>query len=166
MKRVIVATAVAYTLTIFASILPTQSAYAASEAECGIWLCLPAGFPSSCGPSKSAWKKRIKKGKPPLPAFASCSNGGSGSYEMGVERFHPCPSNTVALDGFDYYRNKESRRCISQSCITEQPGIMNRLEEGFPTPPSCQISYAPPRDKTHFIKMWMDGEFAGQYFYQ
>lgn len=45
---------------------------AASEAECSIWLCLPTGFPSGCGEAKSAFKKRIKKLKPPLPDFLAC----------------------------------------------------------------------------------------------
>lgn len=46
--------------------------YAASDDECAIWLCLPTGFPSGCGDAKSAFKKRIKKFKPPLPSFSSC----------------------------------------------------------------------------------------------
>ena len=45
---------------------------AASEADCGIWLCLPTGFPSGCGESKDAFKKRIKKFRPPLPSFIGC----------------------------------------------------------------------------------------------
>lgn len=44
----------------------------ASDADCGIWLCLPQGFPSGCGDAKSAFKDRLKKFKPPLPDFASC----------------------------------------------------------------------------------------------
>lgn len=46
--------------------------FGVNEAECSIWLCLPSGFPSGCGEAKSAMKKRIKKGKDPLPDFGSC----------------------------------------------------------------------------------------------
>ena len=43
------------------------------EADCAIWLCLPAGFPSGCGQSLSKFKDRIKHFKPPLPSFSSCA---------------------------------------------------------------------------------------------
>ncbi len=54
-----------------AGVIPitTFNAYAASEAECSIWLCLPTGFPSGCEQAKSAFKQRIKKLKSPCPAF-------------------------------------------------------------------------------------------------
>jgi len=48
-------------------------AFAASSDECAIWLCLPGGFPSGCGAAKSAMRKRVKKGKSPLPSFSSCA---------------------------------------------------------------------------------------------
>ena len=44
----------------------------ANDADCAIWLCLPTGFPSGCGDAKSAFKKRIKHLKPPLPNISSC----------------------------------------------------------------------------------------------
>ena len=52
--------------------LITPPAMAASDADCAIWLCLPTGFPSGCGDAKSAFKKRIKHLKPPLPNISSC----------------------------------------------------------------------------------------------
>lgn len=51
----------------------TFSSYAASDAECSIWLCLPSGFPSGCGEAKSAFIQRIKNRKSPLPSFSSCA---------------------------------------------------------------------------------------------
>jgi len=54
----------------------STAAQAATESECAIWLCLPAGFPSGCGEAKAAFRHRIKHLKPPLPDFASCSIGG------------------------------------------------------------------------------------------
>lgn len=50
-----------------------QSANAASQDECAIWLCAPGGFPSGCEAAKKAMFKRIKKGKSPLPDFSSCA---------------------------------------------------------------------------------------------
>ncbi|TCT60443.1 hypothetical protein EDB44_11264 [Vibrio crassostreae] len=53
---------------------------AASDAECGIWMCLPTGFGQGCSDSKKAFKKRIKRFKPALPSFSSClSKTDSGS---------------------------------------------------------------------------------------
>ena len=59
--------------------------YSASESECSIWLCLPVGFPSGCGKAKSAFKKRIRKGKSPLPSFSSCVVNGGGGLSSGDE---------------------------------------------------------------------------------
>ncbi|MEM8183582.1 hypothetical protein Q4R69_17790 [Morganella morganii subsp. sibonii] len=57
--------------------LPDNQAYAASQDECAIWLCLPAGFGTGCGAAHSAFKNRLKKGKSPLPSWNSCSVGES-----------------------------------------------------------------------------------------
>ena len=64
-----------YTLlaVILLAVFNPLPSYAASQDECSIWLCLPAGFPSGCGAAKSAFKNRIKHHKSPLPAFSSCA---------------------------------------------------------------------------------------------
>ncbi|MGR2997572.1 conjugal transfer protein TraL [Vibrio vulnificus] len=49
-----------------------KKSFAANEADCSIWLCLPVGFPSGCESAKKAFKKRIRKGKSPLPSLSSC----------------------------------------------------------------------------------------------
>ena len=46
--------------------------FAADQDDCAIWLCLPTGFPSGCSGAKSAFKKRIKHLRPPLPDLMSC----------------------------------------------------------------------------------------------
>jgi hypothetical protein len=52
--------------------------YAASDDECAIWICLPAGFVTShCSAPRKEFLKRIKKLKPPLPPFHQCIKGGS-----------------------------------------------------------------------------------------
>ena len=55
----------------------SPTAYAASDEDCSIWLCLPMGFPSGCGDAKNAFKDRIKKFKSPLPDFVGCLLPGS-----------------------------------------------------------------------------------------
>ena len=59
-------------LLIMLTLIMPQQSYAASDDECGIWLCLPFGFPSGCGGSKSAFKHRIKHGHSPLPNISEC----------------------------------------------------------------------------------------------
>ncbi|MBP9847404.1 MAG: hypothetical protein KBD43_15215 [Saprospiraceae bacterium] len=134
------------------------------QVACAIWLCLPGGFPTGCASAYSEFKHRIKKGKPPLPSLASCTTGpdgksSSGSYQMGIEYFLSCKA------GFKY----------------------NKIPEGYadeimcvPTHPKCNIrekyrggekvdctSYHPERRKqTRFVKMWVDGQYLGQFFYE
>ena len=60
----------------------SPTAYAASDDECSIWLCLPMAFPGGCEDAKKAFRSRIKKFKPPLPHFASCLIKGSPESNM------------------------------------------------------------------------------------
>lgn len=48
------------------------------SADCQIWLCLPAGFPAGCESARKAYRKRLRKGKAPMPPFASCAVGDNG----------------------------------------------------------------------------------------
>ena len=68
MKKLLLSAALSMT---GAAVLP-QTAFAVSQDECAIWLCLPSGFPSGCGAAKSAMKHRLKHGRSPLPNLASC----------------------------------------------------------------------------------------------
>ncbi len=54
-----------------------SQANAASTDECAIWMCLPTGFTTGCDGAKSAFKKRIRKRKSPLPSFSSCLDSSS-----------------------------------------------------------------------------------------
>ncbi|MFA0249467.1 hypothetical protein AB4480_08100 [Vibrio sp. 10N.261.45.A4] len=58
--------------TVLLSVSHSSPTQAASDAECGIWMCLPTGFGQGCSESKSAFKKRIKRHKSALPSFSSC----------------------------------------------------------------------------------------------
>lgn len=65
----------------YLGILPENEAQAASQDECAIWLCLPAGFGEGCGGAHSAFKKRLKKLQSPLPSWNSCAvDGGTEPY--------------------------------------------------------------------------------------
>ena len=133
--------------------------YAASQDECAIWLCLPGGFPQGCGAAHSAMIKRLKKSKAPLPSFGSCSSGGSGNYQLGYEPFEPCK------DGFELnvdHDGKGRAQCMSYNVYQH---CQNQTE--------VQIEYnddrcyykAVQRPKPHFVKMWVDGDYLGQFFY-
>lgn len=54
------------------TLMASPAVYAASDADCSIWLCLPTGFPSGCGDAKKAFVERIKDFKSPLPNFVNC----------------------------------------------------------------------------------------------
>lgn len=89
----------------FIPVIPT-TAIAASKDECAIWLCLPAGFPSGCSAAKSAFKKRIKKRKPPLPAFSSCAVSSPGiSYIQQSAAFIPAHKECPGGSPDDYFCN-------------------------------------------------------------
>ena len=75
--------------------------YAASQTDCGIWLCLPTGFPSGCGAEKAAFLHRMEHFKSPLPSFASCSVG-SDSSEFTSQA--PCIGWHRERHGFHYSR--------------------------------------------------------------
>lgn len=84
-----------------------QTASAASQDECAIWLCAPSGFPSGCGAAKSAMKKRVKKGKSPLPPYSSCAvDDDSMSSKHGPAAFYPAHNKCV-----DWYLNDEPPSC-------------------------------------------------------
>ena len=54
------------------------------SADCAIWLCLPAGFPSPyCDAAKKAFKHRVKRGKSPLPPFNQCAVDDNGQPLQG-----------------------------------------------------------------------------------
>ena len=63
----------AFILASFGSYFAPSSAFAASQDECAIWICLPGGFPSGCGAAHSAMIDRVKDRKSPLPSFSSCA---------------------------------------------------------------------------------------------
>ncbi len=146
------------------ALMTAHPAYAASQAECAIWLCLPAGFSvSECGAAHAAFLERLRKGKPPLPPLSSCTieesgaTDGNGRYETGYEVWESCKSGYQPLDYIDPLQAQRVRTCVSQSCPNPQPDVVGNL--------SCD-HYAPvKRTQPNFIKLWVNGKYQGQYFY-
>lgn len=135
----------------------STAAHAESEAACAIWLCLPAGFPSGCSAAHSEFRHRIKKGKPPLPAFSSCAVGGStGHYEMGYDKFEDCGTDYEAVTDYVGQGKFIKEACVSKYCQAQYQwkGIGK-----------CDVFVRQPRTKPNFVKMWVDGEFVGQYYF-
>ena len=65
-----------------------------SQAECGIFLCLPVGFSmKGCSDSFKAFKKRIRKFQSPLPNYFSCTGSSDQSSPVtnksGLSAFVP-----------------------------------------------------------------------------
>lgn len=147
-------------LAVGAALLATVNpvpAKAATEDECAIWLCLPGGFPSGCGAAYKEFMDRITHGRPPLPDLSSCTAGPngetvSGSYRMGREFYEPCEEGFVM--------QKESAEgqvwCVKEVC----DGRPNHTHLRY-----CQSYEATRRESPFYIKMWIDGDYLGQYFY-
>ena len=102
----------AFVLIVMAMLLfsPSKIATASSQDACAIWICLPGGFPSGCSGPYSEFKKRIKKGRDPLPKLSSCTTGPNGEkidghYQLGYERFEPCN------DGFVLRERQQGYSC-------------------------------------------------------
>lgn len=139
-------------------------AYAETEDSCAIWLCLPGGFPTGCAAAYSEFKHRIKKGKPPLPKISACTTGpngenSDGNYQMGDEYFFPCKN------GLEYSRIPQNSY-DEVMCVPADPQCNLREKYRRDKKVDC-TPYKPERRKmSHFIKIWMDGKYLGQFFYQ
>lgn len=137
---------------------------AESQAACSIWLCLPSGFPTGCAAAYSEFTHRIKKGKAPLPSLSSCTTGpdgksSNGHYELGVEYFMPCK------EGFyiDQEMFNAVGRGICKPIAFECSAHENYRRDGNA---DCMSYEAIKRIKTQYVKMWVDENYLGQFFYQ
>ncbi|WP_242452980.1 conjugal transfer protein [Photobacterium damselae] len=123
----------------------------ASDADCAIWLCLPTGFPSGCSDAKSAFIKRIKKFKPPLPNIVSCLISSSDIPPEISNSFKPSEmtykEGIAAKMGEDTYI--DGRRCVYRRHHHE-------IIEWSPF--GCIGTY-------HFIQTYMDGKPYGEKYY-
>lgn len=134
-----------------------QDSYAASEDACAIWICMPGGFPQGCSGAYSEFKHRVKKGRPPLPELSSCTTGPngekvSGHYQLGYEHYEPCKEGYVL---------RESRQINQAKCYVERCAPVKYRQDNY----YCENYQAILRPKPNYVKMWVDGDYLGQYFY-
>lgn len=139
--------------------LPAQ---AASEEECSIWICAPAGFPGAagCAAALAAMIDRIKDLDPPLPPFSSCSQDNSdqgNSYQHGRAAFIPAHRECVRYnqntkaDICSRYKDVPSTHLHGQTCRQDREG--NREPKGCTrTDHYVQvfINNQPPSDTFYF----------------
>lgn len=140
--------------------VPTKS-YAVSTAECEIWLCLPGGFPSGCEPAHSAFRSRIKSGKPPLPPLSACGSNSTSNYKMGYEPYENCKTG-FKLQADSHYsaaeRSSAGAKCVETEC-------QNYTGFGRDRERVCDKYDAVRKPKPHFIQLWMDGQYQGKFYY-
>lgn len=148
--------------TVLISIFGFSKVHAASEADCAIWICLPGGFPEGCSAAYSAFRDRIKHRKPPLPDLSSCTTGPNGervagNYELGRETFETCRGGYVLREnnrnGFPV-----GGKCYLSQCAPERYLDANETY--------CQNYEAIRRTKQSYVKMWVNGDYLGQFWYQ
>lgn len=154
----VIKSAILVLVTIF--IMHPKEGYSASQDACAIWICLPGGFPSGCGGAYREFKKRIKKSRDPLPRLSSCTTGADsekldGHYQLGYERFEPCNDGYVLRERSQGYRPVKGA-CYRNFCVPSQ----------FQEHSSCENYAATLRPNPYYIKMWVNGDYLGQYFYQ
>ena len=155
------------TLLLLAGFSFERPAKAASEDACAIWLCLPGGFPQGCSGAYKEFKHRLKKRRPPLPDLSSCTTGpngetSDGKYEVGYEKYYPCDEG-YKLDA--RYESEGKARCMSESYY---PFCMHKegMEIAYIGEEQCSYYYlAKRRPKPSYVKMWVGGEYLGQYFF-
>lgn len=86
--------------------------------HCGIWICLPGGFPASCESQKKVFKSRLRKTirgscHSPLPRWSACSEDGSGTAKLG-KGFEPCKQGYIMVTQDNGRRQAETARCINE----------------------------------------------------
>jgi hypothetical protein len=147
-----IATALVLATTAFTG----QTANAASQNECAIWICLPGGFPSGCGAAYSAMISRIKHRKPPLPDFDSCAvnpPSGSGShmsYKQGYAAHIPAHQECT-----ENWWGQQTCTDVPEKYIE---GTMCNNYDGYMDPAYCS-------NTVQWIKVYTDGNQAGNTYY-
>ena len=133
--RLILSIAVLGTVTI------TNPVYAFDERDCSIWLCAPKGFPEGCSDAKSAFKRRIRQFKPPLPPIRSCL----------VSSDIPTPpgSDVQSRDGFGAYIQKTNSVVKNEKCMRNST---------FTWPRGCTKT-------VNYIEVMIGGQLTGETYY-
>lgn len=137
-------------VAVFVSMQPAQ---AASEAECAIWLCLPAGFPSGCSDAHSAFRDRIRHLRPPLPPIMSCVVGADSSgmsSDYGVAAIIGASRRCVETGVYD------RTECVRSETVPETyvKGTACRHSDGGESPLGCIRT-------GHYIDVFVEGNRVG-----
>jgi hypothetical protein len=140
--------------------LSPLSAYSASQAECAIWICMPGGFPAGCGAAYSAMISRVKKRKPPLPAFSGCAVNpppGSGSHMT----FDYGPAAEIAPHQIcTHWDNSDNAYCLGWKTVPRhyiKKTICQQSDNGS-QPPNCVATRM-------YGDVFIEGTPAGPTFY-
>ena len=139
-------------------------AKAESEASCAIWLCLPGGFPTGCAAAYSEFKHRIKKGKSPMPSLSSCTTGpdgksSNGKYELGIEYFMPCKEGFAIDENILNSSNRGVCKPTNSLCSRSAKYRGGKKLD-------CTSYETPRRINPRYVRMWVNGQYLGQFFYQ
>jgi hypothetical protein len=141
------------------------SAFAASQDECAIWLCLPSGFGEGCDGAHRAFHKRIARHKSPLPQFQECSEDDSGMSSL-YTRAAFVPEHRECVEWKEYGSGEETTsKCIEWVTIPEQYIDETRCVENwdmgggqYNNPPFCSHT-------VRAIKVLKDGQPIGYTYY-
>lgn len=156
--------------------ISTAQNSASDDTDCAIWICLPFHFPDGCSNAKSRFKKRIRKGKSPLPDFSSClvSNvkiGGTyGASEMsskdGIAAYIPrhkekgaCIKSEIrygATGGYQVCTQYEYIE-LDDSYVKDTPCVRD-YSRGTTTPANCASTM-------HYVEILMDNNKLGDTYY-
>lgn len=132
--RLILSVAVLSTMTI------TNPVYAFDERDCSIWLCAPMGFPAGCSDAKSAFKRRIRQFKPPLPPIHQCLVSSEVTNSEG---------ELLARDGFGAYIPSKNSVVKNEKCMRNST---------FTWPKGCTKT-------VNYIEVIIDGQLTGEPYY-
>lgn len=153
--------AVIFSITLGTPILPTP-VYAASQDECAIWLCLPGGFPNSCGDAKKAMKKRLKKGKSPLPDFSACAvDDDSGSAMSHIFGYAAVVKEHQICKRWITYHRGDYERCTLWETVPAhfvKGTRCRRNRDGERIPHECTGT-------VRYVDMFMDGSPMGETYF-
>ncbi len=143
-----------------ALVLAPSAAFASSQDECAIWICLPGGFPNGCGAAKSAMMDRIEDRKSPLPSFRSCAVQDSGGSQMSYDY------NYAALIAERRVCNRYSgwgdhRYCVEWETI-QQHYLKGRRctqeRDGYRSPAGCVAT-------RRYVDVFVDGALVGDTYF-
>ncbi len=160
MKNRNLSTATLISILFYGAFSPSAS-FAASQAECAIWLCLPGGFPAGCAAAHAAMIDRIKDFKPPLPPFASCAVDDGSNVNTSIDfstaalieehpecsRYQPWDRDFTDCAKWEWVPRKfvKKTRCLIGP-------------EGANEPPHCIGTY-------YYVDVFIDGDLIGETYY-